>query len=225
MQQLQPIPSQGPVFHNIIFMRPLKNHNSWREAASATSSVRPLEMNNHKPIQFLICVVGDGRKLTGRGAVRIWRTGSGCASVDSGPISARQLLEAYSYSRLANLRKSSVFTTKLMVTEIRTTLCCQSTHNAQNKIHQRRINLRYGDGIVLYLSSWITLFLIKRFKLRLFQVQFLHEPVRPCKLSLRLLKPFSCSAEDLPKNGGRRKSEETPEELIWVLCMYSIIAA
>ena len=79
---------------------------------------------------------------------------------------------------------------------------------------QRRINLRYGDGIVLYLSSWITLFLIKHFKLRPFQVKSLHEPVSPCKLSLRLLKPFSCSVEDLPKNGGRRKSEETPEELI-----------
>ena len=93
-----------------------------------------MEMNNHKPIQFLISVVGDGRKLTGRGAVRIWRTGSGCASVDSGPISARQLLEAYSYSRLVNLRKSSVFTTSLMMTEIRTKLCCQSTNNAQNKV-------------------------------------------------------------------------------------------
>ena len=92
-----------------------------RSSWSNKFSVRPLEMNNHKPLQFLICVVGDGRKLTGRGGVGIWRTGSGCASVDSGPISARQLLEACSYSRLVNLRKSSVFTTKLMVTEIRTT--------------------------------------------------------------------------------------------------------
>lgn len=50
------------------------------------------------------------RRLTGGRGVWIWRRGSGCAAASPGPISARQLLLAYSYSLESNLRRSRIIT-------------------------------------------------------------------------------------------------------------------